>query len=559
MAALQNANSEAAPVEPAPAPPTPYSAPARTGWQPVAAQPVSPQPVAPQSATQPATPHSVAPQPIVPQTVDTQPVSPQLVVRQSISQRPRVAQPIQQPVAQPIQQPVAQPIQQPVQPLPLYTRPATPEAAPQWPVGPAASGTAWHPVAAPQPVAQQPVAFQQPGAYQQPVAYHQPIEPPPAFGGTGYSHYQYEAPEPKKRRPWIGILVTLGLFALVGIVGVTAFSGVRDWFSHTFSVAEVPDFDGPGDEPVLVTIPSGASGTMMGELLYEAGVVASTEAFRHAFQANPRANSIQAGTYELQKHMNAAQAVQAMLDNGTITFRLVIPEGFTKSQVFARIEAVTGITQEEIDAALADPAALGLPEVAQGNPEGWLFPATYQIQPGQDATSILRTLIARTRQELMNQGADPEQWETILNKAALVEREVRDPADRPKVARAIQNRLDRGMALQIDAAVAYGLGISGTQLTLAHLADASNPFNTYQHLGLPPTPIANPGGAAIAAVLNPAEGNYIFWVTINLATGETVFTDTYADHQRYVAQLREWQAANPGFGQQSDTGANQTD
>jgi UPF0755 protein len=347
----------------------------------------------------------------------------------------------------------------------------------------------------------------------------------------------------------VGIGVTLALFLVAGIIAVNTFSGLRDWLGRTTNVAVAPDYPGPGAEPVLVTIPSGATGTMRGELLYEAGVVASMEAFRNAFQANPRANSIQPGTYELQKEMSAAGAVSTMLESGTISLRLVIPEGFTAAQVFARITAVTGIPAEEIEAALQDTAALGLPEQAEGNVEGWLFPATYQIQPGESATSVLRTLIGRTRQELASQNVPPEDWERVLNMASLVEREVRDPDDRPKVARAIMNRIDRGMALQIDAAVAYGLGISGTQLTLAHLADPSNPFNTYQHTGLPPTPIANPGAAAIRAVMNPAEGNYIFWVTINLATGETIFTDTYAEHQVYVAQLREWQAANPGFGQ----------
>ena len=384
--------------------------------------------------------------------------------------------------------------------------------------------------------------------------YHQPAFAEPAFGEPAFG----EAPEPKKHGPWLGIIVTLALFAIVAVVGYNVFGGVRDWMGRTVEVATAADYPGPGDEPVLVTIPAGATGTQMGELLYEAGVVASPEAFRNAFTANPRAGSIQPGTYELQLHMSAAQAVATMLENGTISYRLVIPEGFTAAQVFGRITSVTGISQEEIDAALADPAALGLPEVAHGNIEGWLFPATYQINPGEDAASILRTLIARTRQELTNQGADPDTWETVLNMASLVEREVRFPDDRPKVARAILNRLDRGMPLQIDAAVAYGLGISGTQLTLAHLADPANPYNTYQHAGLPPGPIANPGAAAIRAVLNPADGNWIFWVTINLATGETIFTDTYADHQRYVAVLREWQAANPGFGQPAP-GEHQTD
>jgi len=133
-----------------------------------------------------------------------------------------------------------------------------------------------------------------------------------------------------------------------------------------------------------------------------------------------------------------------------------------------------------------------------------------------------------------------------------VEREARHDEDRPKVARAILNRIAANMTLDIDAAVAYGLGISGTQLTRAHLADPENPFNTYQHVGLPPAPIANPGAASIEAVTHPADGPWLFWVTVNLATGETKFTETYAEHQQYVAELRAWQAANPGFGQPTD-------
>lgn len=369
--------------------------------------------------------------------------------------------------------------------------------------------------------------------------------------GNPNGQYPDDEPEPKKRRTWIPVLVTLVLFAGLAAFALQTVGGVRDWWSnYTAPSAGAADFEpGTEGEPIMVTIPSGATGTRMGELLAEAGVVASQQAFVEAFRNNPRATSIAPGTYELQTHMAAADVVNAMLSGGIVQTRLVIPEGFTKEQVFARMESTLGFTRDEIDAALADPEALNLPEVAEGNPEGWLFPATYNIQPNETAADVLRAMINRTRQELVAQGADASEWEIILNKAALIEREVRDPDDLPKVARAIQNRIDRGINLQIDAAVAYGLGISGTQLTRAHLADPSNPFNTYQHPGLPPTPIANPGAAAIRAALNPADGDWIFWVTINLATGETIFTNTYAEHQVYVAQLRQWQRDNPGFGQ----------
>jgi len=153
-------------------------------------------------------------------------------------------------------------------------------------------------------------------------------------------------------------------------------------------------------------------------------------------------------------------------------------------------------------------------------------------------------MTAQTVAVLTEKGVPQDQWATVLNKASLVEREARLPEDRPKVARAIENRLDREMKLDVDSSVAYGLGKPGTGLTTADTEDASNLYNTYRHLGLPPTPIASPGAASIDAVLAPAEGDWIFWVTVNLDTGETLFATTLAEHQENVALLRAWQAEN---------------
>jgi UPF0755 protein len=145
---------------------------------------------------------------------------------------------------------------------------------------------------------------------------------------------------------------------------------------------------------------------------------------------------------------------------------------------------------------------------------------------------------------LTQKGVPQDQWATVLNKASLVEREARLPEDRPKVARAIENRLAKELTLDVDSAVAYGLNKPGTGLTTADMQDASNLYNTYKHLGLPPTPIASPGAASIDAVLAPAEGDWLFWVAVNLDTGETLFATTYDDHLANVELLREWQAEN---------------
>ena len=153
-------------------------------------------------------------------------------------------------------------------------------------------------------------------------------------------------------------------------------------------------------------------------------------------------------------------------------------------------------------------------------------------------------MTAQTVAVLTQKGVPQDQWATVLNKASLVEREARLPEDRPKVARAIENRLAKEMPLDIDSSVAYGLGKPGTGLTTADTQDANNPYNTYKHLGLPPTPIASPGAASIDAVLAPAEGDWLFWVTVNLDTGETLFATTYDEHLANVELLRAWQAEN---------------
>lgn len=348
----------------------------------------------------------------------------------------------------------------------------------------------------------------------------------------------------RRRRTVISLTLVLAFTGGIAIAATGHLRSILDLGFDGFGRVTAADFDGPHGDPVYVEIPSGATGAAMGRLLYEAGVVASVGAFTQAFQAHPQAAGIQPGLYQLATGKAAADAVAALVGGARAEVSVTFPEGFRVSQVVDRLEARTHLTREDLEAALADPDSFGLPPEAGGEPEGWLFPATYIVRSDDTATSVLRAMVNRTVQEVDAHQVPVDQRARVLNIASMIEREVRHDADLPKVARAIENRLERGMRLQIDAAVAYGLGISGTQLTRAHLADASNPFNTYQHAGLPPTPIANPGTAAIRAAMYPAEGNWIFWVTINLDTGETIFTNTYREHQYYVAQLRAWQRAN---------------
>lgn len=354
-----------------------------------------------------------------------------------------------------------------------------------------------------------------------------------------------KAHERKKRRRRSVVVVVMALLLVAG-AGYVVWSVVGDAFSAGGSNEQASDFPGPGHGTAQVVINPGDTGSAMAQTLVEAGVVATPRAFTAAFTANPESASIQPGTYNLYLEMRARDAVDALLDpSNRVSLKVTVPEGYTAEQIYERIASVvTDVTVEDLQAAAADPA-VGLPAQAGGSIEGWLYPATYQFEPGTTAPQMLQAMVAKTTEVLAAKGVPADQWEDVLIRASLAEREARTPEDRAMVAQAIQNRLDREMRLEIDAALAYGLGKPGTALTNAD-KESDSPFNLYRVLGLPPTPIASPGDVSIDAVLSPTPGDWVFWVTVNLETGETLFADNFDDHQANVQKLREWEAANGG-------------
>lgn len=305
------------------------------------------------------------------------------------------------------------------------------------------------------------------------------------------------------------------------------------------------DYPGPGGEAVEVVIPEGATGGQMGTVLQEAGVVASVGAFTDAFGQNPAAAGIQPGTYQLQAEMKASDAVAALVKNEKLQTNVTIPEGYTVAQVVDKVGSVTDITPKELEKALKDPGSFGLPKQAGGKAEGWLFPKTYTVQPGDDATTLLTAMVDQTKKELESLGVEKSDWQDVLNKASLVEKEAPD-GYRGEVARVIENRLDRDEALYLDAINSYGLGKPADEITKSEFADASDPYNSRKNTGLPPTPIANPGQPSVEAVLDPPEGDWNWYVTVNLDTGETKFTDNYQEFLEYRAEYQKWASENAG-------------
>ena len=344
----------------------------------------------------------------------------------------------------------------------------------------------------------------------------------------------------RRRRNLTALVISLAVLGGIGYAVVQYVLPVVSGFQADRQ--ETTDYPGPGHGSVDVSIPEGATGTAMGEVLVEAGVVKSVGAFTDAFSGNPDAGSIQPGTYGLLLEMKASDVVLALLDSeNRVQTKVTIPEGLRVDQILEKVSSVTTVPVADLQAAMADTAATGLPAEAGGSYEGWLYAATYGFEPGATPTQMISAMVSETVKQLEALGVPEGSRQTLLTKASLVEREAKSPEDRAKVARAIENRLAQDMILQIDASVAYGAGKSGTELTREDL-QTDTPYNTYTRTGLPPTPIASPSLVSMEAVLHPADGPWLFWVTVNLDTGETRFAETNAEHEQNKALLREWEA-----------------
>lgn len=346
-----------------------------------------------------------------------------------------------------------------------------------------------------------------------------------------------------KRRVRSAIVLVVALALVAGAVWLVL-PTVKSFFED-----EAEDYAGPGTGTVLIEIPSGSSGRAIADLLADADVVASPEAFVDAYGENPNATSIQAGFYNLKLQMAAEDAVLALLDSANrAELSITVPEGWRAAYIYERISSVTGVPLTDVEAAAADTASYGLPAEANGNPEGWLAASTYTFPPNVTVPEILSAMVDTTEQWLEGEGLERERWQEVLIIASITQREGL-VQDFDKVARVIINRLDTsnpetvGM-IGMDSVLLYGLGLDSVLLTNEQ-KDADTPYNVFRNQGLPPTPIASPSIEAIRAAINPAEGNWHFFVTVNLTTGETKFAETYDEFQVYVAEYQQWLRDNP--------------
>ena len=351
----------------------------------------------------------------------------------------------------------------------------------------------------------------------------------------------------KRRRHWLTSLVIVVTLVAIGVLGYKAIGIMRD---ASAQATHAEDYKGEGEGEVTVTIPEGASGVDIGDILQSKGVVASGKAFTNAAKNNPKGNTIQPGTYKLKKKMSASSALQALLDpesKGDHT--LTIPAGVTKQIVKDRLKKVGNFTDEQIEAAYADTAGIGLPAEAGGNVEGWLAPGTYDVTENATPKDLVKKMVSQTVTQLKELQVPKEDYQKVLTKASIVEREVNSERYYGQAARVIENRLSQtdgethGL-LQMDSTVQYGLGRYGGIPSEAETQDANNPYNTYVHKGLPPGPIGSPGEAAVKAVLNPPAGSWLYFVTVNLETGETLFASTNEEQKTNTKKLNDYCSKN---------------
>ncbi|MGH9040657.1 MAG: endolytic transglycosylase MltG [Acidimicrobiia bacterium] len=326
------------------------------------------------------------------------------------------------------------------------------------------------------------------------------------------------------------LLAGAGLAVLVALIG-----GV--WLARQL------DPPGPPGDEVRVAIQPGTSVAGIAELLEREQVLTSSRIFRFYLKVKG-ADAFQAGEYALNRRMGMNAALAALEDGPEIVFsRLVIPEGFTLTEMAEVVGKLPGRSGERfLELARSGTIRSRWQPESVDTLEGLLFPDTYLVNDQEDEEDIIRRAVSRFDEVVAEVGldagprpADLDTYETIVA-ASLVETEGKVADDRPLIASVIENRLEIGMRLQIDATVLYALGKHKSRVLFKDL-EVESPYNTYRVDGLPPTPIGAPGRASLEAMLDPADEDYLYYVLID-KNGRHAFAETAAEFERLKAESR---------------------
>jgi len=339
--------------------------------------------------------------------------------------------------------------------------------------------------------------------------------------------------------------IVLGVLAILAVVGL----GGGMWV-----LRQVNPAGGPGAE-VAVDVEPGTSVAGVAARLNAKGVIRSARIFRLYLKLKGGAGAIQAGEYELRTNLSMGDARAALKRGPSIRFqKFTIPEGFTLDQIADRVGALPGRSRDRFLAAARSGAVRSKWQPpGKTNLEGLLFPDTYLVTDKEDETGVVRRLVDRFDQVAdqvgLGQGGQVKlpslgaaapptglsPYQLIVG-ASLVESEAKVNEDRPLIASVIENRLQKGMRLQIDATVLYALGAHKDRVLNRDL-EIDSPYNTYKVDGLPPTPISAAGRASLDAMLHPASTTYLYYV-LSDKNGKHAFASTSSEFEALKAEAR---------------------
>jgi len=311
--------------------------------------------------------------------------------------------------------------------------------------------------------------------------------------------------------------------------GLIAFLFTLSLFLLRSGSSSAPDFQMQssvvGLEEAIIDVPAGASGSNIASILFEAGIVKSSEAFFRVAVADSRSQKVAPGQHRLTVGISAQQALEQLLDPDRIPNLIKVNEGAWKSEI---IDALIGygFTQQDVKAAITK---LQLPE-GFSDSEGLLFPAQYSFAEGTSAQSALQTMVDRfTSDQIAGtilKGTSKYSGQKLLTIASIIQAEG-DTKDFDKVSRVIYNRLAIDMPLQMDSTVHFVKKVRGQIFLSRNSTLLNSPYNTYRRYGLPPGPIGSPGTTAMRAALNPAQGDWLYFITV--APGDTRFTASISE------------------------------
>jgi len=333
----------------------------------------------------------------------------------------------------------------------------------------------------------------------------------------------------------------VGALAVVVVLGLGAASAGVVWFrSQT-------DPSGDAGAPQTVSVPRGSSAQTIAGILEDEGIIKSATAFR-LYVKTEGAGPFLSGDYQLRPRDSFSALAAALEDGPEQKFqRLTIPEGLILTQIAERVAALPGRSAEKFLAvANSGEVRSRYQPAGSTNLEGLLFPDTYNVLETDDERAILERMVntfdakaAEAGIDAVTQGGLVDPYQAIVV-ASLIEREVRIPGEQGMVSRVIYNRLRKDMLLQVDASVIYALGRTGEKglRVLFEDLEVDSPYNTYKLKGLPPTPIAAPGLAALEAAVTPTPGDWIYYVVVQ-PDGTQAFGTTLAEHNANIALARK--------------------